>query len=230
MPRCCSCNSSGRCLRCACVQGGRNCGNCVPSNHDRCANQPQNGTRSQTVTTNDPHPQLLETNRAAREADGTLSPSYAGVHTADFPSTPTGVTPGPASLGDLVVEREPQSTPSTPSRIHELPPYSPSSQPTFTWGQLDGRDFSRAITTAYDEVVHWSRNLFLVPSGNGGKDFVTELARLFRSYAEASALESAALKAAMVMPHLLLQKPFASSKAKDHCEQETWMDYCAKEG
>ena len=57
-----------------------------------------------------------------------------------------------------------------------------------------------------------------MPSGNGGKDFVTELARLFRSYAEASALESVALKAAMVMPHLLLQKPFASSKTKDHCE------------
>ena len=29
MPRCCSCNSSGRCLRCACVQGGRNCDNCA---------------------------------------------------------------------------------------------------------------------------------------------------------------------------------------------------------
>ena len=120
MPRCCSCNSSGRCLRCACVQGGRNCGNCVPSNHDRCANQPQNGTRSQTVRTNDPRPQLLETNHAAREADGALSPSHAGVHTADFPSTPAWVTPGPASLGNLVVEQEPQSTPSTPSRIHEL--------------------------------------------------------------------------------------------------------------
>ena len=77
---------------------------------------------------------------------------------------------------------------------------------------------SQAITAAYTEVVHWNRNLFLVPSGNAGKDFVTELARLFRSYAEASALESVALKAAMVMPHLLLQKPFISTKAKYHCE------------
>ena len=45
---------------------------------------------------------------------------------------------------------------------------------------------------------------------------MTELARLFQSYAEGSALESVPLKAAMVMPHLLLQKPSVSSKAKDH--------------
>ena len=137
---------------------------------------------------------------------------------ADFPSSPTGVTPGPATSGSLVAEREPQNTPSTPSQNPELLPYSPSPQPTLTWGQLDGQDFSQAITAAYAEVVHWNRNLFLVPSGNAGKDFVTELARLFRSYAEASALESVALKAAMVIPHLLLQKPFISAKAKDQCE------------
>ena len=137
---------------------------------------------------------------------------------ANFPSSPTGITPSPAPSGSLVAEREPQNTPSPPTQNPELPPNSPSSQPTFTWGQLDGQDFSQAIPAAYAEAAHWNRNLFLMPSGNAGKDFVTELVRLFRSYAEASALESVALKAAMVMLHLLLQKPFASSKAKDHCE------------
>ena len=84
-------------------------------------------------------------------------------------------------------------------------PYQSSSQPAFTWGQLDGQDFTQAISAAYAEVVHWHRNLFLVPSGKAGKDFVTELARLFQSYAEGLALESVAMKATMVMPHLLLQ-------------------------
>ena len=43
-----------------------------------------------------------------------------------------------------------------------------------------------------------------------------ELSRLFRAYAEGSTLESIALKACTVMPILLLQKPFKSSKQKDH--------------
>ena len=37
-PRCCSCNSSGRCLNCSCVKGKRRCKNCVPSLHERCGN------------------------------------------------------------------------------------------------------------------------------------------------------------------------------------------------
>ena len=43
-----------------------------------------------------------------------------------------------------------------------------------------------------------------------------ELTRLIDGYAEGSALESVALKAAMVMPSLVLQKPHAKSKMKDH--------------
>ena len=46
---------------------------------------------------------------------------------------------------------------------------------------------------------------------------MSELARLIRSYAKASGLEPVALKAAMVMPLLLLQKPSGSSKTKFHC-------------
>ena len=42
------------------------------------------------------------------------------------------------------------------------------------------------------------------------------MGRLFRAYADGSALESVAMKACLVMPQLLLQKPFRSSKDKDH--------------
>jgi len=45
---------------------------------------------------------------------------------------------------------------------------------------------------------------------------VSELARLFKAFATSSALESIALKAATLMPILLLQKPARKSKAKDH--------------
>ena len=69
---------------------------------------------------------------------------------------------------------------------------------------------------AYSEAVHWKRNIFLVPSGSVGKEFIQEMARIFEAYAEGSQLESFALTAAMTMPLLLLQKPHKESKTSDH--------------
>ena len=83
---------------------------------------------------------------------------------------------------------------------------------------MSGADFTQAVTAAYAEVVHWRQNLFLTPSGQAGKKFTAELARMYRAYAECTALEPIALKAAMVMPSLLLQKPHASSKAREHAD------------
>ena len=65
------------------------------------------------------------------------------------------------------------------------------------------------MNEAYDEVVHWKTNLFLVPFGSVGKSFITEVARLYRAVATSSALESVAL-----------QKPYPKSKAKIHVKGE----------
>ena len=90
------------------------------------------------------------------------------------------------------------------------------SEPDFLWGEVDGKQFACALNRVYEEVVQWRRNLFKVPSGKAGKAFVRELSRMFNAYAEGSALESMAMKAAMTMPALLLQKPSSRSKAKEH--------------
>ena len=84
------------------------------------------------------------------------------------------------------------------------------------WGSTDGEAFSKSISLTYEEIVHWRRNLFKVPSSRMGKALVVEITRMFRAYTDASALESIALKAAMVVPALLLQKPHPKSKVKDH--------------
>ena len=65
-------------------------------------------------------------------------------------------------------------------------------------------------------MVHWKRNIFTVPSGKAGKEFVRELTTLFSSHAQASALERIALKVVTVASVLLLQKPHPASKCKDH--------------
>ena len=72
------------------------------------------------------------------------------------------------------------------------------------------------IDEAYDDIAHWKRNIFLLPSGATGKSFILEITRLLLAFAEGSALECIALKASFVMQILLLQKPSRKSKSKDH--------------
>lgn len=74
----------------------------------------------------------------------------------------------------------------------------------------------QAFDDAYSQVVHWRPNLFKIPSGACGKQFVVELTRLFNAFALESDSESIALKAAMTLPSLMLQKPHAKSKTKEH--------------
>ena len=45
---------------------------------------------------------------------------------------------------------------------------------TSSWGGLFGKEFTIAINEAYAPVVHWRPNLFKVPSGASGKQFVAE--------------------------------------------------------
>ena len=101
------------------------------------------------------------------------------------------------------------------SSAAQLPSYRGLSAPSFMWGDVEGIDFVQRISSAYDAVVHWRHNLFLVPFGMVGKAFVQELARLFTAYGEGGALECIAIKAAMVMCSLLLQKPHRSAKTRD---------------
>ena len=125
----------------------------------------------------------------------------------------------PNDIGD---GRQTGSEPEGP-RHHALLP------PDFLWGEKTGEVFSQLVFSAYEEVVHWRHNIFLIPSGRAGKTFVRELARLYQAYADASTLECIALKAGTVLQCLLLQKPHAKSKSKDHSTHlerrlKLWLD------
>ena len=60
-----------------------------------------------------------------------------------------------------------------------LPDYITMAEPSFVWGDVDG---PQAIWSCYDEVVHWKRNLFKIPTGKTDTACVRELALLFNSY------------------------------------------------
>ena len=97
------------------------------------------------------------------------------------------------------------STPTLPSPL-------PMARPQFSWGDVD-------CTISHSRILRNStleEKIFSVPSGKAGKAFVSELAGLYRAYAEGSALEVIALKATTIMPILLLQKPHKSSKSREH--------------
>ncbi len=87
-----------------------------------------------------------------------------------------------------------------------LPDYLPVSSPSFTWGTVSGPDFCTLLEDTYLEVTHWRRNSFSIPYGKAGRSFVNELTRLYQAFGSASAMESVALKAAIVLPILLLQE------------------------
>ena len=67
----------------------------------------------------------------------------------------------------------------------------------------------------YEEIVGWKRNLFRVPSGTIGKSFIREFTSLLVSYNEAAGMEQIALRAAMIMPTLLLQRCVSRMKTSE---------------
>ena len=86
------------------------------------------------------------------------------------------------------------------------------------WGDVDSNSFTSLLDQVYNEIVHWRRNIFPLPSGRSGKMFVSELSHLFNAYYPGSSLEGVALKAAMCLPILILQRPFSKSKSGDHVQ------------
>ena len=176
------------------MKEGKECDNCLPGRLGRCGNRVINAaadkTHTQTSTPNNAHSSLRQ-------------PSTESSH----------------QLYHHQCEQEEElDSNSTKENNKEspLPPFQPASEPSFVWGEVDGECFIKLIDACYKEVVHWRRNYFMIPSGKAGKDFVTELTRLLRAFADGSTLECVALKAAMVMPPLLLQRTSKNSKSRDH--------------
>ena len=155
--------------------------------------------------------------------------SYPSALGGNLPHT-TGLSPS-NTLGNLEIttpgsdtpvhdQRDPSAPPTSTVPPHpplfDLPTFHPATEPTFMLGNHDSKNFCNSLKDAYRVVVHWRKKCFKVPLGNVGKSFVSELARLYNSFASGSALESIALMATIVLPILVLQIPYRRSNVKDH--------------
>ena len=91
---------------------------------------------------------------------------------------------------------------------------------SFVWGQYDeGRSITVNVSTienAYDEISKWRKNTFLVPFGKTEKEFIDTLKELINKWNNGSEMEFIALKVAIILLALCLQKPGPESKSKDH--------------
>ena len=255
MPQCCRCNGSGRCVSCACARAKKDCTNCLPSRRSRCSNfvpPPNIPQLSRSLSTeamlevslevvqetgSEGHESTSVLNRNALPASK-RDPATTGLCLRSPPLSNEPATAANTGFRMEVTENDtptprPGSLRSPPSNeptcTIDLPQFTPMANPIFTWGSHSSESFNHSLNATYAEVVHWKMNSFRVPQGSVGKSFVSELARLFNSFASGSALESIALQAATILPILLLQKPSRKSKTKDHilCLErrlKTWKD------
>ena len=86
----------------------------------------------------------------------------------------------------------------------------------YVWGSHTKDDIFQIINATYEEVVFWRKNLFMLPSGQAGKSFIKEMTKMIEMWNNDGNLKDICLKAAMVMPALILQKPTFKSKSKEH--------------
>ena len=86
----------------------------------------------------------------------------------------------------------------------------------FYWNDAVGTQLANELNSNYEKIVHWKRNLSMLPSGTAGKNYIEEVIRLMKLWVNDTPLKKIAWKAVHVMPALLLQKPSKSSKSKDH--------------
>ena len=196
------CNRLSKCRKFACVKAGHKCSNCLPSRLGNCDNQraclePEDldSQLGPTITTLPPSHSTLSTTGEAPPIVNQTPPTF-------IPDCSQTASDCPLST----------STISTPT----LPRYPSQNPPTFTRGTLNGPDFTILLDKTYKEVISWRRNCFSVPTSKAGREFVSELARMYQAFGSAAALELVALKASIVLPILLLQKPCKASKTKNH--------------
>ena len=96
-----------------------------------------------------------------------------------------------------------------------LPEFSTVDTPqSIVWGESEGKMItvsSSEIINAYDEITSWRKNIFLVPYGKIGREFIDQLTKHINDWNISTESQHIALKAAFVILALALQKPSQKS-------------------
>ena len=188
---CCRCNRSGMCVGCKCTKSNKPCTSYLPLRLGNCKHP----------VIPEAFPEASDQSAQVQQHQGSVPDSGQTAEIFIANSMPL------ESQSRVAVEDESESSGRFPE----------SEAPNFVWGaDVSGEEFCARVNDAYEEVIKWRRNSFLLPFGKVSKMFVQEVADLLQAFAQKTSQECIAIKACLLMQTLLLQKPFARSKAKDH--------------
>ena len=61
---------------------------------------------------------------------------------------------------------------------------------TFYWNTIPGSVYQRNLEEAYEQIVYWRKNVFMVPTGAAGKKFIDETSRLLDQWTNNTPLKT----------------------------------------
>ena len=74
-----------------------------------------------------------------------------------------------------------EAQPAQEELIDEVIPIPPPTPERFYWDQIKGSVIVQDINDCYEKIVFWRRNLFMLPNGAAGKNFIREITRLLNN-------------------------------------------------
>ena len=98
-----------------------------------------------------------------------------------------------------------------------LPPFERIPKaPITSYNNIGGTEFMGIIKRIYSSVIQWLKNLFQTPNGSAGKAYIRLKTQWLKHFNENTTFKGIALKVFMMLPGLMLRKPYATSKSRDH--------------
>ena len=90
------------------------------------------------------------------------------------------------------------------------------------WGEHSGEEMIREmVLSAYADIIGWKKNIFRLPRGKCGGDFIVELTNLINHFVNKTPWQRLSLLLVHVFVPLMLQKPSSKSKPRDHTKYLT---------
>ena len=101
--------------------------------------------------------------------------------------------------------------------LHELNEHAPRNDTHIDKLSIDTHepDKFKIFKEIYDKSAHWRRNIFSLPSGKVGKDFITEMTKLIDLWCNKNPDAKYVLYGLMILPKLILQKHMRNPNAKN---------------
>ena len=92
----------------------------------------------------------------------------------------------PAKERHICIETSTNTTGSTTT--------SSAPQKSYMWGNYPSHVFEANVSTVYEQIVYWKKNLFLLTSRKAGKQYIDETTKLMNEWLQESPLKDIAFK------------------------------------